>query len=74
MDNLVQAAADNTSGGNVAELARLIEVPLRTVRDWKAGNVSIPAAAVTLLTVLAETDGAPEMIEAARKKWLKRTQ
>lgn len=52
--NLVQAAADAATGGNVSALARLIETPGRTVRQWQSGKTGIPGAATMLLSLLAE--------------------
>ena len=47
--NLVKAAADVATNGNVAALARLIDTPDRTVRDWLSEKTAIPGAARVLL-------------------------
>ena len=52
--NLVLAAADAVTDGNVNALARLISTPERTIRAWMDGTNRVPGAALALLCLLVE--------------------
>lgn len=47
MRDLIQSAADAATGGSIAELARLLHTPDRTVRAWLA-ETRQPSAIIVL--------------------------
>jgi DNA-binding transcriptional regulator YiaG len=53
MRDLILAAAEHATSGNIRQFAALLNTPERTMRAWIAGTTPVPGAAQALFRLLA---------------------